>query len=527
LSTSSLGVALAVLDRRSRLHAITIAALGSAERGFLVALALVLASDHRRQALLASLALFALWALRAYLRVGLRVQLERKIHEQAAQALLGGDPLDATPLTDGDADTILVDGVHPGSVLLADRLPQLAGDAVAVLAILAYLAATQSAHVLLVGGAAVVLAGVAGFLARRMTAGAQDSAWHAYRPLVERMMVVVRGRMELVANGVEAAFTRRLGEQLDTYEAQTLRAERLSGLAGRMPIAAGALGIGVALFLESGFASRGGAVLAEAALFASVLPAFVGLAQSAHESWKLSLVFRPMAALLSIPRFRCGGSAAPPKVRHAMRLDDVTFRYAGAARDALRGVSLAFELGQPLVLSGPNGSGKSTVLRLLAGLGTPGRGVVSVGGTDLATLDGAAWRAGVAYLPQSPHLPEGMTIEEVMHVLALDASPAAIREALERVGVLDTLLARASDAPLAVRVAVLSTGQRKRVALARVLLADAQLVLLDEPDANLDADGVAMVARITEELAATRLVAIAAHTASIVAARGVHVELAA
>jgi ABC-type transport system involved in cytochrome bd biosynthesis fused ATPase/permease subunit len=85
--------------------------------------------------------------------------------------------------------------------------------------------------------------------------------------------------------------------------------------------------------------------------------------------------------------------------------------------------------------------------------------------------------------------------------------------------------AAGNSSPLDVRVDALSIGERQRVALARILLRDAPIVLLDEPDANLDAAGVDLVRTVVRELAQSRTVAVAAHTESLTAAADVVLRL--
>jgi ABC-type transport system involved in cytochrome bd biosynthesis fused ATPase/permease subunit len=96
-----------------------------------------------------------------------------------------------------------------------------------------------------------------------------------------------------------------------------------------------------------------------------------------------------------------------------------------------------------------------------------------------------------------------------------DASDAAMLLALERTGLLGMLGGRTS-APLSVRVGELSAGQRQRLALARILVHNARFILLDEPDANLDRAGIALLAGLVRDLVADgKMVAIAAHTAEL------------
>lgn len=526
MSSRPLGVALATLDARGRAWAVAIAAVTATERAFLLVGALSFVNDEGRQRtmVLAGLVV-ALYLLRSYLRSELRVAVQRRLYRGVAEAVLSSDPLVAVAPGGVDPEVILADGVHYGALLVADRIPAVAGDAVAALGIAVFVLLTQPSRLLVVGGAGVALATVTAVAMRRLTTQAQDAAWEVYRPLMERMLFAMRGRLELIANGAETALLESLGELLVRFQRVTVRADRLAAGTARAPLLAGACGVGVAV-LAQGHGSVPTTAVADIAVLACLLPAFVGLAQNAHESRRLLLLFRPMAGMLSLPVLKRGGTQAVPEPPSPIVLRDVSYRYRGATRDAVSGVSLTFSRGEPLVLSGPNGSGKSTILRLIAGLAYPASGSLAVDGVDVETIDPTQWRAKIAYLPQQPHMADGSTVAEAMDLLVPRAKHHEIRAALARVGILDVLAARGGD-PLSVRVGELSIGQRKRVAIARLLLKDAPIVLLDEPDANLDEEGVAMVAAIAAELAATKLVAVAAHTDRFLSAPGVHVRLAA
>jgi ABC-type transport system involved in cytochrome bd biosynthesis fused ATPase/permease subunit len=211
----------------------------------------------------------------------------------------------------------------------------------------------------------------------------------------------------------------------------------------------------------------------------------------------------------------------------AIAFDRVSFRYdvSPGPTEALHEVSFAWEKRDGiLAVAGANGSGKSTCLRLLLALGKPHAGAVRVGGVDVLELDGDAWRSRIAFLPQRPYLPQRSDVRTAVHLLAPGASDARIENALERVG-LFSALKRANSEPLDVRVDTLSAGQRQRVALARFLCRDASLLLLDEPDANLDREGIARVGDILRELSRDHMIAFAAHTPELVAIAGRTVTL--
>lgn len=161
----------------------------------------------------------------------------------------------------------------------------------------------------------------------------------------------------------------------------------------------------------------------------------------------------------------------------------------GAA--ALREISLSFEPGRRVLVLGRNGAGKSSLLSLVPRLRDPTGGLVRLGGTDLRDLKLAALRETIGWLPQEPALFEG-TIEENLRLGRIDAAPAEIAHAARLAGLpaafpdeggLDAILKRRCGE----RGRRLSGGQRLRVALARLLLRRPRIVLLDEPEAALDA----------------------------------------
>lgn len=171
----------------------------------------------------------------------------------------------------------------------------------------------------------------------------------------------------------------------------------------------------------------------------------------------------------------------------------------------LAGVSLAVGARECLHVLGPNGSGKTTLLRLLAGLLTAERGRVEWGGrSTLADRD--AWHASFSYLAHSDGLKPELTARENLAFevgLRRTLGPSETDDALGQVG-----LAAQRDQP----AGFLSAGQRRRLAIARVLLAAAPLWLLDEPYTNLDAAGSALVSEvIARHLDAGGAAIVAAH----------------
>jgi len=154
-------------------------------------------------------------------------------------------------------------------------------------------------------------------------------------------------------------------------------------------------------------------------------------------------------------------------------------------RPALRNVSLELIAGQTLVVFGPNGAGKTTLLRMLATLLRPHAGQVRVLGHELPD-DGYAVRGRIGFLGHEPLLYRELTGRENLrfHARLHRAAPARVEQLLEAVG----MRARADDP-----VAELSRGMIQRLAVARAVLHEPELLLLDEPLANLDPAAVAQV----------------------------------
>jgi len=176
-----------------------------------------------------------------------------------------------------------------------------------------------------------------------------------------------------------------------------------------------------------------------------------------------------------------------PPLASGVRFRDVRFRYQ-PDRPCLEGIDLEAPRGTVTALVGPTGSGKSTLVTLLLRLFDPDAGAIEVDGRDLRGLQLESLRRNVAIALQE-NLLFGTTVRENIRMAVPDASDAAVQEAA-RVACADGFiraLPEGYDTLLGERGTKLSTGQRQRLSIARAVLKDAPILVLDEPTASLDA----------------------------------------
>lgn len=172
-----------------------------------------------------------------------------------------------------------------------------------------------------------------------------------------------------------------------------------------------------------------------------------------------------------------------------VRFETVRFRWQPDRAPVFDGLTLAIPQGSRVALLGPSGAGKSSLAALLLRIAVPEAGRVTVGGVDIAALDEHALRARIAWLGQDSHL-FADTIRNNLLLGRPDADEAALWSALEQAQIADLVrsLPEGLDAWLGESGANVSGGQGRRLALARVLLSEAPILILDEPGAGLDAD---------------------------------------
>lgn len=232
-------------------------------------------------------------------------------------------------------------------------------------------------------------------------------------------------------------------------------------------------------------------------LFARLTPRFRSVEQAIQSVRNMLPAFRDLRRLIDEaeaeaetppPATVSATPAHAPRLRRAIRLEGIGFRYPGSHEDALRDLTEEIPAHAVTVVTGASGAGKSTLADLLIGLMPPTRGRILIDDKPLTEETRLAWRRQVAYLPQDAPLYAG-TIRENLLWAQPDAADEALDAALERAHARDFVarLPDGLDTVLGDRGLHLSGGERQRIALARTLLRRPQLLILDEATAGLDA----------------------------------------
>lgn len=522
---ASLATLYAVASPRLRVALVATAVLSAASKLLAVVVAIEIAAGDVRGATIAGVIVAVLFAGLRVVGSGARVNAECDLHLALARALLDGDVLvepTSQPLRS------LPEPTFYARALVTDTIPELAASSLAALVVAPLLASRLSIRALAVSGIAVTVVMVALLALSRLSSALQLRVMKAQQDVTDRVGFAVEGRLELVARGAEEMAMRSLERSIDEYRDVARRGGWGAALLGRAPLAAGLGAVLVVVVLDASYREAvTSAVLAQALVLAACIPILLGVVLRANDLVRVFARVEPVMEVLRAtrrPELARGGKA-PPLLPATIVARGLTFAYEAGGTPILRGVSFEWLPGTVLIVEGPNGAGKSTLLRLVLGLRSPQEGSLTAAGVELADLDLRALRRSVAYLPQRPYLGDPRaTLGTALRGVEESANDDVLRSTLLRVGLASTLGSRGDVLDAA--VGELSAGQRQRLGLARMLLHDAAVYLLDEPDANLDRAGVALVGEIVADLVARgRMVAIAAHSPELSALDGTRVTL--
>jgi thiol reductant ABC exporter CydD subunit len=435
--------------------------------------------------------------------------------------------LDAQPLAldrAGGAEVAAasVQGVEALEGYFARYLPQAVLASVVPLLVIAWVALVdlEAALIMLL---TLPLVPLFMWLIGRYTEQRTQERWLALKRLSTHFLDVVTGLPTLKAFGRAGDEVVRLQAVSEGYRRTTMETLRVSFLSGSVLELAATAGVAL-VAVATGLRLVGGSLGLQAGLTVLILAPelylpFRRLGAEYHASADGLAVAERMFELLDAPAAMARGGArpAPDPARAAVRFEQVCFSYPARETVVLDGLDLELEPGRTVALVGESGAGKSTVAALLLGLLEPTAGCITVGGVPLPSCDRVSWHAHTSWVPQHPTLFRA-SVEENIRLGDPTATDQRVRQAARQAGA-ETFI-EALPEGYATLIGdggrALSPGERRRIGLARALLKDAPLVVLDEPTADLDPASVALVSRAIRGLQEGRTVLLIAHRSEMV-----------
>ncbi|HCL65152.1 MAG TPA: type I secretion system permease/ATPase [Rhizobium sp.] len=309
-----------------------------------------------------------------------------------------------------------------------------------------------------------------------------------------RMMEMSRRNAEaLVAMGMAGRVKQRWQEVSRRHiDAQQSTSDTSGGFGGfgrvfRMLLQSGVLAIGA--YLVIGQEATSGVIIAGSILSARAL-APIDLAISNWKSFSAARQAKQRLDKLLVLLPERDDPMPLPAPQFAVAVQGLAAAPPEAQRIVVQDINFVLKPGNGLGIIGPSASGKSSLARLLVGVWSPQRGTIKIDGAPLSQWSSEALGAHIGYLPQDVELLEG-TVAENISRFDTAATPEKIVAAAKAAFIHELVLGlpQGYDTPIGEQGESLSSGQKQRIALARALFGDPFLVVLDEPNSNLDAEG--------------------------------------
>lgn len=293
-------------------------------------------------------------------------------------------------------------------------------------------------------------------------------------------------------------------------------AQSVTGLLEKL-MTLGIIGLG-ALDVFSG-AMTVGALVAFNMLAGRVSGPLVQMVTMVHEYQEVALAVKMLGEVMNQPQERGGKrDGLRPDLNGQIEFENVSFRYAAEGAPALDGVSFTIPAGTVFGIVGRSGSGKTTLTRLISGLYPIQQGLLRIDGFDSREIDLVHLRKSLGLVLQDNFLFRG-TVRENIACVKRDATFEEVARAAQLAGADEFIerLPRGFDTMLEENAENLSGGQKQRLAIARALITDPRLLILDEATSSLDSESEMIIRRNLRRIAEGRTVIIVSHRLSMLA----------
>ncbi|WP_158931577.1 ABC transporter ATP-binding protein [Acidisphaera sp. S103] len=413
----------------------------------------------------------------------------------------------------------MVDGVEQLQSFFGQYLPQVTIAIFAPFAIFVFIAwwDVPVATVMLAAALfTLVLPGVV----HSKTATASRVRQSAFKSFGEEFLDAVQGLPTLKAFGQSAAYGRMLAAKARALSDSTFWVLSLNVLTRGFTDLGTALGSAAALALGA-WRVQHGEMSIEALLIVlmagtEIFRPLRDLRGVLHQGLNGQAAATGINALLDTNVATPAGSAVPP-LTPEITFENVAFAYPGGRRAAHSGLTFRVGAGERVGIVGPSGSGKSTIVRLLSRLHQAQGGIIRIGGVDLKDIDAAQVRGMIAVVSQDTYLFHG-TVEENLRLGRPDASEAEVVAAATAANAHGFISALPDGYRTVIgeRGTSLSGGQRQRLAIARAVLRDSPVLVLDEALSSVDTENEAIIQQALDRLMVGRTTLILAHRLSSV-----------
>lgn len=325
----------------------------------------------------------------------------------------------------------------------------------------------------------------------------------------------LQGQAELTIFNASARYREQMEQtEVHWHDAQRRQSE-LTALSQALMLLIGGLAVIAMLWLAAGGVGGNTQPGALIALFVfCALAAFEALAPVTGAFQHLGQVIASALRLTQIieqkPEVTFPQTKAAVPTQVALRFEKVTFRYPEQAQSALSDISLQVNAGEHIAILGRTGCGKSTLLQLITRAWDPQQGAILLNEQPLSNLDEPTLRRTMSVVPQRVHL-FSATLRDNLLLARPDASDAELSAVLEQTGLSKLLEDSGLNSWLGEGGRQLSGGELRRLAIARALLHDAPLMLLDEPTEGLDATTESQILDLLAELMRDKTVLMVTH----------------
>lgn len=325
----------------------------------------------------------------------------------------------------------------------------------------------------------------------------------------------LQGQAELTIFGASERYRAQMeNTELSWHEAQRRQSD-LTALSQAVMLLTNAVAVLAMLWLAAGGVGGDTQPGALIALFVfCALAAFEALAPVTGAFQHLGQVIASAVRITQItqhpPEVRFSENQTPPPAQVALTLNNVSFSYAQQPQKALDGLSLQINAGEHVAILGRTGCGKSTLLQLLTRAWDPTAGELAINGEPLASLSEPALRAAMSVVPQRVHL-FSATLRDNLLLASPTATDDTLAAVLTQVGLEKLLDESGLNSWLGEGGRQLSGGELRRLAVARALLHDAPLLLLDEPTEGLDATTESQILDLLERVTQGKTVLMVTH----------------